>query len=325
MRIQKRSLAIYIFLNCLTMGIYGFIVGKQMGDEIEAICRGDKESPRFGYVATVFLGLIPIFGPLYFRYWWYQQANRLKMNAHRYGIEVKENGTEIFLMRTALEVPFAFVTVVELMATLFLPGLIVLLFAFLSPVIAVIFEIIFGIILWIFINELTFGSNLSMYYMMKNLNRFADVYRNGGAPFDSKEYQYYPCVSNEYVKFVPEMVNQAEPVVQSEPVQKELKGALIGIKGSCAGYEFELVAGEEIIIGKDAKVSSVVIDPAYKEVSRKHVAVCYDKLKDQYRVVDFSSNGTWANEEKLEVGQPVYLYRGSNLKLANGKNVFRLG
>lgn len=92
-----------------------------------------------------------------------------------------------------------------------------------------------------------------------------------------------------------------------------------------AGYTFDLTSGEEIIIGKDAKVSMVVIDPAYKEISRKHVGVCYDIINDQYRVKDYSSNGTWANGTKLISGQEVYLPHGTELKLANDKNIFRLG
>ena len=69
----------------------------------------------------------------------------------------------------------------------------------------------------------------------------------------------------------------------------------------------------------------VVIDPAYKEISRKHVGVCYDIIRDQYRVVDYSSNGTWANGSKLVPGQEFYLPHGTELKLANDKNTFRLG
>ena len=83
--------------------------------------------------------------------------------------------------------------------------------------------------------------------------------------------------------------------------------------------------GEEIIIGKDAKVSNVVIDPAYKEISRKHVSVVYDAERDVYRVTDYSSNGTWADEQRLIRNETINLRRGTVLKLANDKNVFRLG
>lgn len=330
MQIQKRTLPMYIFLNCITLGIYGFVVANQMYREIEAICKGDKQSPRFSYVATVFLSLIPVFGPIYYTYWWYQQTNRLQMNAGRYGIKIKESGTEVFLMRTVLEAPLLVVTVIELVSALIIPGLLTLLFVWIHPVMGLIFGIIFALILGIFRNELTAGANISNYYLIKNLNRFADVYRNGAAPFDPMGYEYYPSFENNYVNQKASMQDIAEKGADKsvdDIVDTVLKtsGQLVGVKGTCAGYAFELASGEEIVIGKDAKMCSVVIDPAYKEISRKHVSVCYDMTRDQYRVVDFSSNGTWANGEKLVNGQPVYLYRGSELKLANDKNIFQLG
>ena len=72
-------------------------------------------------------------------------------------------------------------------------------------------------------------------------------------------------------------------------------------------------------------MSSVVIDSAYKDVSRKHVGICYDSLTRRYRITDYSSNGTWVNGEKLTQGVPVYVENNSEIKLANGKNVFRVG
>lgn len=331
MQIQKRTLPMYIFLNCITLGIYGFVVANQMNREIDAICKGDGARPRFGYVATVFLALIPVFGSIYYIYWWYQQANRLHMNAGRYGIKVKENGTEIFLMRTVLEIPLIFVTYIEMVAALIVPCLITALFALIHPVMGIIFGIIFGLIFVIFGHELTAGANISNYYMMKNLNRMADVYRNGALPYDPMGYEYYPSFENNYVNkqgtYAQASAASKENEGKDEAIDTRIQasGQLIGVKGSCAGYSFELTSGEEVVLGKDAKMSSIVIDPAYKEVSRKHVSVCYDVTRDQYRVVDFSSNGTWANGEKLPNGQPVFLYRGAELKLANGKNIFRLG
>lgn len=102
------------------------------------------------------------------------------------------------------------------------------------------------------------------------------------------------------------------------------QGHLRGVKGSCEGYVFDINSNEEIIIGKDARQSMVIIDPIFKEVSRKHVGVAFDVQRDMYRVTDYSSNGTWANGRKLVTGQASYLSRGTELKLANGKNSFRL-
>lgn len=341
---QKRTLPMYLFLNCLTLGIYGFIVARQMNQEINALCKGDKQEPAVGYVAAMFIRLIPVFGPIYFTYWWYQQANRLKLNANRYGITVKESGTDVFLMRTVLETPLIFVTVLELIASLLVPSILIVLFSLINPVMGIIFGGIFGLVLGIFSAELTAGANIANYYMMKNLNRFADVYRNGATPFDPMAYEYYPTVSTKYPNFVPNLINggaiaAATPSVEDDEIEfgdsgegesrtgilTNPIGSLIGMSGTCAGYKFDLTSGEEIVIGKDAKVSSVVIDPAYKEISRKHVGVCYDIIRDQYRVVDYSSNGTWANGSKLVPGQAVYLSHGAELKLANDKNTFRLG
>jgi len=336
MQIEKRSLPLYLFLNCLTLGIYGFVVASQMNKEIDAICKGDNQEPAVGYVATVFIRLIPIFGPIYYLYWWYQQANRLKLNANRYGLKVKESGTDVFLMRTVLEAPLIFVTVLEIALSMLVPGIIILLFSLVNPIVGIIFAFIFGIIFSFFSSELTAGANVSNYYMMKNLNRFADVYRNGGAEFDPMAYEYYPSVNNLYPNFVPNYVggDVVVPAVNNEPktttgdvgttTLKSATGSLVGVKGSCAGYEFDLASGEEIIIGKDAKVSMVVIDPAYKEISRKHVGVRYDIVRDEYIVVDYSSNGTWANGSKLDAGREFKLPHGTELKLANDKNIFRL-
>lgn len=339
MHIEKRTLTRYIVLNCLTLGIYGFIVAKDMDKEINAICNGDKQQPGMSYVlAWLFSKLVGV-GSIYYAYWWYQQANRLKANANRYGLTVKESGTDIFLMRSVMNIPLAAITVVEIAAAMLVPGVLALLFALFAPVLSVIILGLAGLALLLFGNELSGGATLANYYMMKNLNRFADASHNGGAAFDPMAYEYYPCAAVKYPAMVggaapAPVVNVVDPGETNTSLkvdEKEIKkaspfgGVLVGEKGTCAGYKFDLNAGEEIIIGKDAKVASVVIDPAYKEISRKHVGVTYDIVRDQYCVVDYSSNGTWANGSKLTAGQPVYLPHGTELELANKKNKFLLG
>lgn len=399
MQIKKRTLPIYILLNCLTLGIYGFIVSNEIGKEIDALCKGDGEKPKFTYAgAVLFRGIAPILGiivglilglmkiqnigfygvggigdakainvfvamlamgiaftavgtlisGIYLKYWWYKQASRLKLNANRYGLTVKESGTENFLFHTVIEIFFIPITFVLVALSCALPLFIIWLITLANStgafVFAAIMLLMFAIPLMLFGMELTTGSNFAMFFIFKNLNRFADVYRTGASPFDPMAYEYYPSVSNKYPNFLPNMVNGGgvvtapavnvgdvmveTPVDSGESLTGVLSnplGSLKGLKGSCAGYVFDLTSGEEIIIGKDAKFSSVVIDPAYKVISRKHVGVCYDVIRDQYRVVDYSSNGTWANGSKLIPGQAVYLNHGAELKLANDKNIFQLG
>lgn len=389
MQIKKRTLPKYILLNCLTLGIYGFVVSNAIDKEINALCKGDGERPKFSYTgAVMFRGIAPLLGILvgliagiinvadleiipgsiktivifgamiageilftvvgtiisgiYLKYWWYKQASRLKLNAGRYGLKVKESGTDTFLYRTVVELLFIPISIILLSASFAIPSFIIWLITLAKSegayVAAVILLFVFSLPITFLGMELTTGANFSMFFIFKNLNRFANVYRNGAAPFDPMAYEYYPSIESKYPNCLPNMINgnvadiATAPVIDDTSVGNDIPtgvlgatGRLIGLKGSCAGYNFDLTSGEEIIVGKDAKVSAVVIDPAYKEISRKHVGICYDIIRDQYRVVDYSSNGTWANGSKLIPGQEVYLSHGTELKLANDKNTFRLG
>ncbi len=382
MQIKKRSLPLYIFLNCITLGIYGFIVSMSVDNEINAICNGDDEEPRFSYAGAVMLrgiasfvgivvGLIvslvafdkvgggylellgyygevkavvvfismAVFGfvftaigsiisGIYHKYWWYKQANRLKVNAGRYDIEVKESGTDNILFRTVAEV-FTFpVTVALIGMSILIPGLLIWLITLADSegayVFASILAFVFSVPLMLFGMELTTGANFAAYFIFKNLNRFADVVANGAKPFDKMAYKYYP--SNESI--IGNVV--AQPIKDNNDDGKEVgtipifEGSLVGLKGSCGGYKFELTPGEEFVIGKDAKMASIVIDPSYKEISRKHCGVTYSQVTDNFAIIDYSSNGTWANEIKLNRGEVAYFPKGTVIKLANDKNTFRL-
>lgn len=381
MEIKRRSLPLYIFLNCITLGIYGFAVSMSVGDEINAICSGDGEEPRFSYSGAVMLrgissligiivGLIvslalfdeiagsyyfDIFGVLseikvavifiamavfgllfswlgsmlsgiYHKYWWYKQANRLKVNAYRYDIEVKESGTDNIIFRTIAEIFTVPVTIILISMSILIPALIVWLVTLAKSdgayVFAAILAFVFSIPLMLFGMELTTGANFATYFMFKNLNRFADVVSNGAQPFDKMAYKYYP--SNESVignVALQPIEAKNEVVPGTMPI---FRGSLVGLKGSCGGYNFELTPGEEFVIGKDAKMASIVIDPSYKEISRKHCGITYSQATDNFAIIDYSSNGTWANEIKLNRGEVAYFPKGTVIKLANGKNSFRL-
>ena len=408
MTIQKRSFAMYVLLNCLTLGIYGAVVSNKIGQEVDALCEGDGEEPRFGFLGAVMLrGIAPILGAvigliiglvtadsgvigygsllfsgnsmdllellmsdpasiaqeaqaitvfsmmlvfmvlftvvgsfasgMYLNYWWYKQASRLKVNAYRYGLVIKERGADTYLFRTGTDLLLFPATDLLFSLTLLIPGLIVFLCALGSQLAAVIFAFVFAVPVCLFSSELTAGAYGSMYFIIKNLNRFADVAENGAQPFDPMAYAYYPSFENHYPKalpqavkgsFLPRVLPQQQDFRQEAEEQQTgvlSKGILLGERGSCAGYAYELNSGEEIIVGKDAKVSSVVIDTAYKEISRKHVGIVYDAQLDQYCVTDYSSNGTWANGNKMVRGQPTYLPHNTELRLANDKNIFRLG
>ena len=377
MEIQKRSFPVYVLQNCLTLGIYGFIVNQQIEKEINALCKGDGEKPALSYAMAVmirgistFLGLItglvfgllwPAPGPgvivvfvsilvfgfgftligsvisgIYLNYWWYRQASRMKLNANRYNFVINEGGTDIYLFRTVLNLLFIPITIILLTLSFLVPGLIAWMITLVGSIgaftAAVIIVTVFAIPLMLFSPELTTGGLFSIFFVIKNLNRYAEYYRSGATPFDVMEYEYYPSIDNFYIRSLPDIVDGIENLVgqidykpgpgpDTVPIRK---GGISGLNGSCAGFDIDISDGEEIIIGKDARESHVLIDAAYKEISRKHVGVIYDCSQDVYRVTDYSSNGTWANGEKLQPGIETIQKRGTILQLATDKNIFRL-
>ncbi len=429
MQIEKRRLPVYILLNCLTLGIYGFVVSNQIGNEVDQLCAGDDEEPRFGYGGAVLFRAIPVFiglvvglvfgiiastgvdnividmfdnaddllgtvlgfvhlddllgasifgsffsivsdykgitiisfmivgvllfgllgrfiSRIYLNYWWYKQTGRLKLNAHRYGISVKETGTDTYLFRTVLNVFLAPITLLLNVFALFIPVLICYLITLgksTGAVLAALIILFLFLVPWLIFNsEISAGASFATYFVFKNMNRYSDAVANGAAGFDRLGYNYYPSRESFYPGYLPRLLGGdfagKQPIIVRDDSKDDRKkddrrdvvdhadvGKLVGLKGSCAGYSFDLNPGEEIVIGKDAKLSSVVIDTAYKEVSRKHVGITYEVLSNAYRVVDYSSNGTKANGNRLTKDSPTVLPKGTIIELANGKNSFRLG
>lgn len=387
MQIKKRRFASYVFLNCITLGIYGLIESIGIGREINALCKGDGEEPKLTYIGAVIIRAIaPVIGliwglidglsssspyywltsndfywyfidsyraiavlssmiiygavftllgalisGIYLNYWWYKQANRLKLNAYRYGLEIKESGTDTFLFRTIINVLLLPITIILLTLSFFIPGIIVWLITLGDSTGAIIAALVFALIcvipLLIFSAELTAGANFSMYFVFKNLNRYSDVSANGAEPFDPMGYEYYPSVESKYPKFLPGLIVDKPSFEEDNQdiISPKPHGILVGLTGSCAGYQFELNTGEEIVIGKGAQFANVVIDTTYTEISRKHVGITYDITTDMYKVIDYSRNGTWANGSRLPENVESYCVHGTILKLANDKNTFRLG
>lgn len=392
MQKSYRSIAVYIVLNCLTLGIYGFIVNRKIGKDINNICANDGQKPGMGYGYVILLrAIMPIFGliigfifglvaycgnpgfgfikfvnnfdwlwydliqkPLewfftdlfglylkewslgatkfygvitfsiafglffavigYFttsivRYvWCYKNAERFKRAASQYGVSVKDGGSNDLLYRTALEIALSPASALLLLLGMFAPivfGFIIYACTRSVMGIAIATFIIFisSVINFVFGADMRCGSILATVPYFKNI----------------------PLCYGDYGP-VPTPIPPSPPIPPIPPIDPPVpSGSLIGVKGTYAGYTFKIHHGEEIVVGKDARESSVVIDPIYKEVSRKHFSVSYDADRGLYKVVDYSSNGTWSNSEKLIRGQAAYLLSGSEIKLANGKNSFRLG
>lgn len=116
--------------------------------------------------------------------------------------------------------------------------------------------------------------------------------------------------------------NQIYNIGQCEMVV--LDGSITCICGNDAGATYPLYAGEEIIIGKDSSVSNIVVNPRYKQVSRKHCGIKYDKNKEAYLIIDYSTNGTFVNGRRLTREMCAILPKGSIVKLAKENLEYRL-
>lgn len=110
------------------------------------------------------------------------------------------------------------------------------------------------------------------------------------------------------------------------PQRQRLASApgIICIKGMYAGQRFQLRPDETVIVGRDNKVSQIAFIQGASKVSGRHCAITYISKDNKYRVIDYSSNGTYINGSRLPVNTAVLVQPGTDLVLADGSNVIRL-
>ena len=109
-------------------------------------------------------------------------------------------------------------------------------------------------------------------------------------------------------------------LVQKNPAAASA-AALIGLTGTYMGSVIRLNPNEEIIIGRDANVSHLILPE--KTVSRKHCGIRYDMGRKVYQVIDYSSTGTQLGNGQ-EIPKNVYFDCMSGNIIQIGKNRFQL-
>lgn len=120
----------------------------------------------------------------------------------------------------------------------------------------------------------------------------------------------------------PQPKPQPAPVVP--PKIKQPAGYLKGIKGVFAGRMIPIKSGSYIRIGRSQVNNEIVLNSP--KVSRTHCVVEYDARRRKYRVIDYSSNGTWLMDgRRLVKNQENWLDEGTILVIGNDENVFELG
>ena len=121
---------------------------------------------------------------------------------------------------------------------------------------------------------------------------------------------------------------QANHVDSSKATNRRVShtGVIRGIAGMYDGYDFPIENNEEISIGTDPALASIVIDVNNEYISPKHCAIIFDANTDSYLVHDNSEYGTYSVESgRIMQGMPKQFGRGEQIYLGDERNVFRLG
>lgn len=121
-------------------------------------------------------------------------------------------------------------------------------------------------------------------------------------------------------------VRQDLPAAESNS-EEEIKPddvALIGQSGEYKGAVFLINSAEKIMIGRDPSSCAIVISNNSAKVSRIHCAVSFNYEKQKYEITDFSMNGTYINNAKIQKGVPTYTVPGSVISLGDQTNSFYL-
>lgn len=122
----------------------------------------------------------------------------------------------------------------------------------------------------------------------------------------------------------PQPKPQPQPTPVVSPEMKQPTGYLKGIKGVFAGRNISIKAGSYIRIGRSKTNNEIVLNSP--KVSRTHCVVEYDARRRKYRVIDYSSNGTWLLDgRRLVKNQENWLDEGTVLVIGNDENIFELG
>lgn len=97
--IQQRNIAKYVFLEIITLGIYGLFFWSDWTEDVNKICE-DDEKDSANYILVFILDIFTL--GIYSFAWNYIMSERMYRIAPQYGIQLKHNGSYILLLRTIL-------------------------------------------------------------------------------------------------------------------------------------------------------------------------------------------------------------------------------
>lgn len=94
--LKKQKIGLYIFLNIITLGIYGLFFWSKWTKNVNTLCEGDDYDSAH-YLLVFLLDIFSL--GIYVLVWNYRMGERLYQKAADYGVELKHGGMFIMLMR----------------------------------------------------------------------------------------------------------------------------------------------------------------------------------------------------------------------------------
>lgn len=302
MKVKHRNILLYIFLNIITLGIYGLVAMCIIGDEINTACEGDGKK-QMHYLLALLLGCIT-FG-IFLLIWYYKAIERLKDNAYRYNIAALNTSGSEYVIWTLLG---SLIAIGPLIATIKFIGAVNIYADHVGT---------YG--------PLPYTTNNTERVYLKNQydEEMRKVIQSGGVPT--------PENVQPYINREPAPINgggnggMGGNNRMPEGPTTVLSGSIKGVSGQYDGYTFPIDGGTQLVIGKDPSVCNIIIDPKYQTISRKHCAILFDPRSNQYKVTDFSSNGTFVEGGvKIAPNVQTVLNPGTVINIGNTDNLFRL-
>ncbi len=101
------------------------------------------------------------------------------------------------------------------------------------------------------------------------------------------------------------------------------QGAMICVKGDAIGQMLALPNDRKIVVGRDPSICDLTL--SNPKVSRKHLEITYIDMLKKYRVLDYSTNGTFiSNQIRLRKNHEYYLEPATELWLGSGETRYKL-
>ncbi|MCD8130153.1 MAG: FHA domain-containing protein [Lachnospiraceae bacterium] len=101
-------------------------------------------------------------------------------------------------------------------------------------------------------------------------------------------------------------------------------GLIIGTGGCFQGRREETPPAVWTVVGRASSANIRIIGKGSESVSRQHCSIRYIHKKNNFEVVDTSSNGTFVNGKRLKRGLVSLVPCGVELALGDGWNRLRL-